>query len=84
LRAEVEAAMQDRARFDERSRRFAPVIEELRRRELTAPLSAIARSLVHMFLNRLFRGAHAQHEYVVCDFLDRAYESAAMRARKKS
>jgi class I lanthipeptide synthase len=85
VRAEVERAMTERELFADRSRRLAPVLEELRRREqagrLSEPLDGIARSVVHMFFNRLFRGAHPPHEYVICDFLDRAYESAAMRSR---
>jgi thiopeptide-type bacteriocin biosynthesis protein len=92
LRSEVQAAMNGAgmdgalaALYGRRSARLAPLFEELRLREadgrLTVPIAPMAESFVHMFLNRLFRGSHAQHEFVVCDFLDRAYESSAMRSR---
>lgn len=90
LRTEVEAAMKDAATnpaFRRRSQRLAPLVEELRRREaqgsLSTSVAAMAGNFVHMFLNRLFRGAQTQHEFVVCDFLDRAYESAVMRSRSE-
>jgi thiopeptide-type bacteriocin biosynthesis protein len=68
-----------------RSERLAPLLDEMRLRErdgrLNAPIAAIAGSFVHMFLNRIMRGSHSRQELVICDFLDRAYESFAMRSR---
>src|SRR6185436_6779657 len=92
LRRDVEAALDGTcfdselaALFRDRSERLAPLVRELHAREadgrLNAPVAAIAGSFIHMFLNRLIRGSHRQHELVICDFLDRAYESSIMRSR---
>jgi hypothetical protein len=42
---------------------------------------AIAASMVHMFLNRLLRGAHRRQELVLSVFLDRLYDSRQAQAR---
>jgi thiopeptide-type bacteriocin biosynthesis protein len=92
LRSEVEASMTSvhmdgavATLLRRRSERLAPLLDEMRRRErdgrLSAPIAAIAGSFVHMFLNRIMRGSHSRQELVICDFLDRAYESFAMRSR---
>lgn len=92
LRPEVEASMKSvemdgalATLLRRRSERLAPFLDEMRLRErdgrLNAPIAAIAGSFVHMFLNRILRGSHSKQEFVICDFLDRAYESSAMRSR---
>ena len=92
LRRDVESALDGTsfdgalaALFQDRSERLAPLVRELHAREadgrLNAPVAAIAGSFIHMFLNRLIRASHRQHELVICDFLDRAYESRIMRSR---
>lgn len=64
-----------------RSRRIRPLAAQLRQLErdggLQLPVSTIARSLVHMHLNRLLRSAHRAQELVIYDFLDRVYTSLA-------
>jgi thiopeptide-type bacteriocin biosynthesis protein len=69
--------------LSERSSRLAPVAAALsqleRESRLTAPLAAIAGSLLHMHLNRLLRGDNAAQEFVICDFLARLYEATARR-----
>ena len=68
----------------QRSERFAAPMAELRRLEgasrLTMPISGIASSLLHMYLNRLVRVNNVAEELVVCDFLVRLYEARARRA----
>jgi thiopeptide-type bacteriocin biosynthesis protein len=63
----------------ERSARIAPPAVELRRlerdRRLTTPLAEIAKSLLHMHLNRLLRGDNVAQEAVICDFLTRLYQA---------
>jgi lantibiotic biosynthesis protein len=69
-----------------RSERMAPHLAELRRREqaglLNAPLGAQAGSYVHMFVNRMIRGAARAHEMVLYDFLHQLHVSRAARLRK--
>ncbi len=68
-----------------RSRLFAPLAEELRRRQaagrLTAPLESLATSYVHMFNNRLLRSQGRAHEVVLYDFHHRLLLSRAARRR---
>lgn len=70
----------------ERSRRIAPLARELAARartgSLTAPLSEIASSLLHMHVNRMLRSDHREHETVLHDFLARAYQTSLARARR--
>jgi thiopeptide-type bacteriocin biosynthesis protein len=67
----------------ERSRQIAPVAAELRSAErggrLSRPVAAIARSLVHMHMNRLLRSAHRAQELVLYDFLTRLYDAQLAR-----
>lgn len=51
--------------------------------DLTAPLDEIAWSFVHMFLNRLLRGAPRRQELVLTTFLDRLYDSQAARGSQQ-
>lgn len=70
----------------ERSRRILPAAARLRELEaegaLTAPLSELAGSLVHMHVNRLVRSEGRAHELVLLDLLARAYAAQAARARR--
>lgn len=70
-----------------RSERIAPHVAELRRREqaglLNAPLAAQAGSYVHMFVNRMIRGAARAHEMVLYDFLHQLHVSRAAMLRKE-
>ncbi len=50
--------------------------------ELRVPLSKLAPSLVHMYLNRMLRSRHHEQEAVLCDFLVRTY--AALLARDET
>ncbi|MCC6129846.1 MAG: lantibiotic dehydratase [Acidobacteria bacterium] len=69
--------------LSQRSRRTAPLVEELRSLEATArldrPVRAAAASYVHVFLNRVFLTAHRKQELVVYDFLNRLYDAMASR-----
>jgi class I lanthipeptide synthase len=69
--------------LDARSRLIGPIGEELRQLEragrLTAPVTDIAGSLLHMHLNRILRGDNVAQEAVICDFLTRLYEAEAKR-----
>ncbi len=71
-----------------RSDRLAPLIRDLeacgKDGRLTQPLASIARSYVHMHVNRMLRSAQRAQEFVLYDFLARVYESRAARARKGS
>ncbi|MGN6867158.1 MAG: lantibiotic dehydratase [Solirubrobacteraceae bacterium] len=66
-----------------RSARLAPIAAALihleRERRLTLPVSAIASSLLHMYLNRLLRGDNLAQELVTCEFLGRLYEATGAR-----
>ncbi|HJX27586.1 MAG TPA: thiopeptide-type bacteriocin biosynthesis protein, partial [Thermoanaerobaculia bacterium] len=72
--------------FERRSRAFAPVVEELKRREgegrLTVSVADMASSFVHMFVNRMVRSAARAHEVVLYDFLHQLHESREARKRK--
>jgi thiopeptide-type bacteriocin biosynthesis protein len=71
-----------------RSRDIAAAARDLRSAEaagrLERPVGAIAGSLVHMFLNRIFLAGHRKQELVVYDFLDRLYGAMAAIARPRS
>ena len=64
-----------------RSKRLAPLVEELRAREregkLSRPLADIAPSFIHMHVNRMLRSAQRAQEPVLYEFLSRLYESRA-------
>lgn len=72
--------------FERRAQAFAPVVEELKRREsegrLTASVADMASSFVHMFVNRMVRSAARAHEVVLYDFLHQLAESREARKRK--
>ncbi|MCK4341896.1 MAG: lantibiotic dehydratase [Phycisphaerae bacterium] len=69
-----------------RSEQLVPVMTELRAAEqaelLSAPLTDLARSYMHMHVNRLLRSAQRAQELVLYHFLDRIYDSQAARIRK--
>lgn len=71
--------------FKKRSAESAPALAELRRLEaagrLSAPISDLALSFVHMHVNRMIRSAARAHELVIYDLLGRLHESHAARAR---
>jgi thiopeptide-type bacteriocin biosynthesis protein len=75
------------AALEMRSKRFAPIVAELRAREtkglLTAPLAYLAPSYIHMFNNRLLRSEARAQEMVLYDFLLRLTQSRAARERSK-
>jgi lantibiotic biosynthesis protein len=66
-----------------RSERLAPAMAELiagaRAGRLSAPLTELAPSYLHMHANRLLRSAHRAQELVLYDFLSRLYDSQAVR-----
>jgi thiopeptide-type bacteriocin biosynthesis protein len=70
-----------------RSRRLAPVVAELRRRaaagRLTLPLTDLAPSYLHMFVNRLLRAEARVHEMVLYDFLHRLLRGRETRAQSR-
>ena len=63
--------------------RLAPAVDKLaaleRAGRLSVPLSRIARSHVHMHLNRLWTSAPREQELVLYDLLERAYASRLAR-----
>jgi thiopeptide-type bacteriocin biosynthesis protein len=65
-----------------RSARIAPLAAELRALEragtLQAPVGLLARSYVHMHVNRLIRAAQRAHELVLYDFLARMYRTVVV------
>jgi thiopeptide-type bacteriocin biosynthesis protein len=71
-----------------RSEANAPIVAELRaaeqRGDLSAPLTELAPSYIHMLVNRLIRSAQRAHELVLYDLLTRLYESQVARAKGKS
>ena len=73
--------------LDERGRRWAPVLAELRAldgaKALQCSFSDIMRSVSHMSLNRLLRTMQNPQELLVYDFLERMYSSWAARAKAK-
>ncbi|MEO8699984.1 MAG: lantibiotic dehydratase [Kofleriaceae bacterium] len=66
----------------ERSRKLAPVAAALRDANLDIPLPILAGNYLHMYANRLLRGAHRAHELILHDLLVRLYEGRAARARR--
>ncbi len=68
-----------------RSERARPLARELRARaaagHLSAGLDDIARSLIHLHLNRLLRSSQRAQELVLSDLLRRHYESLLARGR---
>jgi thiopeptide-type bacteriocin biosynthesis protein len=70
----------------QRSLRWAPVIAALKEAEaagrLSLPLTALAKSVLHMHANRLLRSAQRAQEMVLYDFLARVYESRTARERR--
>jgi thiopeptide-type bacteriocin biosynthesis protein len=61
--------------------RLAPRLRELELRgRLTASPSFIVTNYLHMWANRVFRGSPNLHEYVLYDFLHRAYKGVLARA----
>ena len=70
----------------QRSLSMRPIIASLReleqRGELTVPVSGLAQSYIHMWVNRMSRSAARAQELVLYDFLYRAYESRLARARQ--
>ncbi len=69
--------------LEERGRRLAPLVAELRRREglLLHPIDELADSYIHMFANRLLLSDHLHQELVLYDFLLRLSLAEAARAR---
>jgi thiopeptide-type bacteriocin biosynthesis protein len=65
-----------------RSARIAPLVAELRALEragtLQTPVHLLARSYVHMHVNRLIRAAQRAHELVLYDFLARMYRTVVV------
>ena len=70
-----------------RSQEILPLARSLREleraRALTVPLMSLARSYLHMHVNRMLRSSQNVHEFVIYDFLAREYESRIARARRK-
>lgn len=68
-----------------RSERMRPLAMSLRgllaAPGATATVNDVASSLLHMNANRLLRSNHAQHEFVMYDFLTRVYDGQLARAR---
>jgi thiopeptide-type bacteriocin biosynthesis protein len=75
------------AALHRRSEQFVPIVDRLMRCKhdglLLRPLEELAASYIHMSLNRVLRSAHRAQELVLYDFLDRIYESRAMRAKSR-
>ena len=71
--------------LDQRSQRLAPIVDDIRAAEkegrLGAPLDPMARSLVHMFTNRILRAEGRAHELVLYDFLLQCARSRVARER---
>ncbi len=69
--------------LEKRSEAFRPVMRELARRardgRLTTSLDDLARSFVHMHVNRMLRSAHRAQEAVMYHFLAQIYESRLAR-----
>jgi thiopeptide-type bacteriocin biosynthesis protein len=72
------------ATLSTRSERLAPIVSLLRTAEregrLKRALRELARSYVHMHVNRLARDSPRAHELVLYDFLLRHYDSRAARS----
>jgi lantibiotic biosynthesis protein len=75
------------ALLGKRSERIAPIAAALREAErtgkLTQTISTLAKSFVHMHINRFMRDAARAHELVLFDFLLRHYDSHAARSRSR-
>jgi thiopeptide-type bacteriocin biosynthesis protein len=67
------------AALQARSVALAPIVDQLRRTELTAPVPVFAASYAHMHLNRLLRSAHRFQEMAIYELLDRTYRSESAR-----
>jgi thiopeptide-type bacteriocin biosynthesis protein len=71
-----------------RSERMAPWVAELRALEragrLSRPVAELAGSFIHMFANRLFRGAANEQELVVYDLLARRLDLRRRHPRRVS
>jgi lantibiotic biosynthesis protein len=69
-----------------RSMRLKPILKRLESLDekgtLTASFESIARSYIHMFLNRLFSGNQREQEFVLYDFLNEIYQSQAARRKQ--
>ena len=69
--------------FSARSRALAPTVQQLRdlarRGALTVPLDQLARSYVHMHVNRMLQAASREEELVIYDLLARLYRSELAR-----
>ena len=69
--------------LDRRSRALEPLVAELRQAEranaLTRSISELAESFVHMHINRVLDAATTSQEFVVCELLDRVYQSRIAR-----
>lgn len=72
--------------LDRRDQRLAPLASgmlELSQADgLATPLEDLARSLIHMFVNRAQRSAQRMQEFVIYDFLERLYDSRLARLKK--
>jgi thiopeptide-type bacteriocin biosynthesis protein len=70
----------------QRSLDLAPLVTELRKLEqagrLLVPYPELARSFVHMHVNRLLRSSQPRHELILHDFLHRLYQTQNARAAK--
>jgi lantibiotic biosynthesis protein len=70
--------------YEERSRRIAAAVRGLRRLErrgeLRESMASVVGSLLHMHANRTLCAASREHEYLVYDWLARAYRSLFARA----
>lgn len=74
-----------RAAIKLRSTRLAPTCEELRHAiaagQVTTSMATFAASLIHMHANRMLRVTHRRQELVLCEILNRLYESKTARDR---
>jgi lantibiotic biosynthesis protein len=67
------------ALLDTRSQSVEPSVARLAVALQGRPPRELLPDFIHMFLNRLLRSSHGLHEYVIYDFLARAYESKEKR-----
>ena len=71
--------------FALRSSKFSPVVNSLiiadKNKLLTVSLEEIAKSFLHMFMNRIFVSNARQQELLVYDFLDRLYKYSIHREK---
>jgi thiopeptide-type bacteriocin biosynthesis protein len=70
--------------LEERSRKFAPLVQDLqmgvRQKRIPNPIEDLVASYIHMYTNRLLRSAARAQELVLYDYLARAYRSQRGRA----